>query len=356
MAKSRPPRPDGFAIPGLPHPDDVTGALSRVLQLVATPTENTLADLDVYRRGPLEELFPAPGQIPDVRVERRWRVPGMLSEDIVFRSTHEPLEPRFRERYRAQYVEAHTVYARRIRPAGVRRRGRPRLLYLHGYMQPETALEEVALLSSMAQLLDAEVIQLQPPYHGRRTPRAARWGGELYWTADVVRSIEALRQSLLDARTLLAWLLAQDERPVGVMGLSLGGALTLALTCLEERFAFSIPLIAHMDLAAMTADAPVLGGMRRQLREFGWKKEDFARFVADTGWYGLRPRLPRERILMFAASDDRFFAPEVVEAMWKRWGRPAIHWYPTSHMGFLVQLPGVVAEVRRFIDALPQSA
>lgn len=356
MAKSRPPGWDGFTIPGMPHPDDVTGALAGVLRLLASPTENTLADLDVYRRGPLEELFPAPGPIPDVRVERRWRVPGMVSEDIVFRSTHEPLEPRFGERYRTQYVEAHTVYARRVRPAGVRRRGRPRLLYLHGYMQPETPIEEIALLTSMAQLLDVEVIQMQPPYHGRRTPRGARWGGELYWTADLVRSIEALRQSLLDARTLLGWLLAQDERPVGVMGLSLGGALTAALTCLEERFAFSIPLIAHMDLAAMTADVPVLDGMRRQLRELGWEKEDFARFIADTGWYGLQPRLPRERILLFAASDDRFFAPRVVEAMWQRWGRPAIHWYPTSHMGFLVRLPEVAAIARRFIDALEQSA
>jgi hypothetical protein len=43
---------------------------------------------------------------------------------------------------------------------------------------------------------------------------------------------------------------------------------------------------------------------------------------------------------MFAASDDRFFDPAIVEEMWRRWGRPAIRWYPGSHMGFLVQLPG----------------
>jgi hypothetical protein len=32
---------------------------------------------------------------------------------------------------------------------------------------------------------------------------------------DLVRSFEALRQTLLDARTLLGWLLASDARPVG---------------------------------------------------------------------------------------------------------------------------------------------
>jgi pimeloyl-ACP methyl ester carboxylesterase len=344
-----PPGPwSALKLPALPHPDDATGALSQILQRFAETTPNTLADLDVYRRMPRDALFPAPQGVPAARVTTRWRLPGLVSEDVVFPSLHEPIEPRFRQRYLAEYAETHTVYARRIRPAGAR--GRPRLLYLHGYLQPETYFEEVALLVSMAQILDVEVVQLQPPYHGRRTPRGSRFGGELYWTADVVRSLEALRQNLLDARTLLSWLRAEDPRPVGVMGLSLGGALTLALTCLDERFAFSVPLIAHMDLAAMVADAPVLESMRRELHQFGWGIEEFRQFVTQIGWYDLVPKLPSPRIHLFAASDDRFFAPAVVEEMWRRWGRPSICWYPCSHMGFIAHLPEVIAEVRRFID------
>jgi dienelactone hydrolase len=159
-----------------------------------------------------------------------------------------------------------------------------------------------------------------------------------------------LRQTLFDARTLLHWLLAEEARPVGVTGLSLGGALTLILTCLEDRFAFSIPLIAHMDLAALVADAPVLAKMRRDLRAFGWGPKEFGAFVKSIGWYGLRPQLPAERILMLAASDDRFFDPRLVERMWKRWGKPAIRWYPTSHMGFITYLPEVLRTMREFID------
>jgi hypothetical protein len=33
-----------------PHPDDVTGALSQVLQRFADATPNTLADMDAYRQ------------------------------------------------------------------------------------------------------------------------------------------------------------------------------------------------------------------------------------------------------------------------------------------------------------------
>jgi acetyl esterase/lipase len=333
---------------GIPHPDLVTGALSELLHFGARPVANTLDDLGTYAGRPLDELFPAPQRVPKVSVSARWRLPGLVSEDLVFRSLHVPLEPRFRRRYLQHYREAHHVYARRIRPAAARRR--PRLLYLHGYMQPETYIEEFALLASMALQLNAEVIQMQFPYHGRRTPRGARFSGELYWTADLVRSFEALRQTLLDARTLLSCLLAEDARPVGVAGLSLGGALTLSLTCLEERFAFSVPLIAHMDLGALVADAPVLGKMRRDLRSFGWGKKEFGEFVTSVGWHDLRPKLPVDRIFVIAASDDRFFDPRVVKKMWKRWGEPAIRWYPTSHMGFIPHLPEVLGVMREFID------
>lgn len=333
----------------LPHPDEITGALSRLMRVVAQPVRNTLPQLRVYRGLPAEVLFPAPAGVPEAVVTTRWSLPGVVSEDIVFPSQHEPLEPAFRERYRADYPETHTVYARRIRPTASR--NRPRVLYLHGYLQPETYLEEVALLASMARLLDVEVIQLQPPYHGRRTPRASWLSGELYWTADLVRSMESLRQNLLDARTLLSWLLAENPQPVGVMGLSLGGALTLGLTCLDARFAFSVPLIAHMDLAAMVADAPVLANMREDLHRFGWRLDDFSRFVRDIGWYELAPALPPERIFFVMGSSDLFFDPAVVEDMWRRWGRPPIQWYPCSHMGFLPRLPAVMGKVRRFIDA-----
>ena len=238
--------------------------------------------------------------------------------------------------------------ARRIVPSSGR--DRPRLLYIHGYMQPETPIEELGLLTTMALMLDMEVIQLQPPYHGQRKPRRSRFDGELYWTADVVRSVEALRQTLLDARTLLAWMQAEAPTPVGVAGLSLGGALTAALTCLEPRFAFSAPFIAHMDLGELMADAPVLATMRSDLMRFGWTPRDFGAFFERLGWDQLRPVIPGERIHLFASDDDHFFRPEIVTRMWERWGRPAIQWYPGSHMGFMASLPDAVRRLRGFVD------
>jgi hypothetical protein len=333
-----------------PHPDDVLGVLAGLGQRLAPRPYNTIPDLAVYEGRTLEELFPAPTQLPYVQVRRRWRLLGAVSEDVWFPSLHQPLELGFEERYRARYDRSHTVWARHVKPPGSE--GRPRLLYLHGFMQPETPIEELGLVATLAWRLGVEILQVQPPYHGRRKPRFALLHGDRYWTADLVRSIESLRQSLLDARTALTWLLEQDARPVGVAGLSLGGTLAAALTCLEERFAYSIPMIAHMDLGATLADAPVLETMRRELRRFGWEPEEFGRFMDRIGWNGMLPLLPPERILLLAAADDRFFRPELVRDLWRRWGEPRIEWYPTSHIGFVTRLPRASAVMREFVDGI----
>lgn len=330
------------------HLDVITGFFTEIGQSLFRPVSDTCHLLEAYERQSIEELFPAPDRIPDVKITRRWRLPGVVSEDLVFPSLHVPIEPTFRDRYLQQYQAVHRVYARRIRRSSARHR--PRLLYLHGYMQPETYIEEFLLLANMSRRLNVEIIQMQVPYHGRRTPDTCRFDGEFFCTADLVRSIEALRQSFLDARTLLSFLLAEDPRPVGIVGVSLGGALTCTLTCLEERFAFSVPIIAHMDLARAVADVPVLGRMRRELRSFGWGIERFSKFVDSIGWNTLRPKLSADRILLIAASRDRFFDPHVVKRMWKDWGRPKIRWYPTSHMAFIMRLPEAFGVMRRSID------
>ncbi len=332
--------------------DAAVGALATLVHHARRRPENTRREASVYHDVPLERAFPQPAA-PRVMIKRRRSFGRIARELLIFESSFEPLEPRFRDRYHARrdYRALHTVYARRLRPPGAQQR--PRLVYLHGYMQPETVFEELGLLAVMAKQLRVEVIHVQVPHHGRRRLPGSRLSGELYWTSDLVRSAEALRQTIIDARAVIAWLRAESSaRPIGVAGVSMGGVHALALACLEPQLAFAFPCIAHMDIAAMTADAPVLGAMRRRMREDGWTQESFARGVARTAWSQLELAIPRERMMLFAAERDGFFRPELVRAMWRRFGAPAIRWYPTSHIGFIPRLPAAFVHMRRFIDAL----
>ena len=338
----------------VPHPDDITGMLARLPQLLRSRPLNTLDRLIAYDGKTWEELFPTPTTLPEVRSRRRWKLPGAQSEDLVFDSLYEPIEPSFAHHYHRRRRRIQTVYARRIRPT--RSGGRPRLIYIHGYMQPETLIEEIGLVATMARVLNLEVIQLQPPYHGRRKPRSSAYTGELYWTADVVRSFEALRQTLFDARVLLSVLQSEQSGPVGMTGLSLGGSLTAILTCLEPRLDFSVPIIGHMDMGALLRDAPVLQVMRDDLARLGWTHEEFGAFFSRIGWDELKPLIPADRILLLAARNDHFFSAVDLDAMWRSWGEPEIYWYPTSHMGFIPHLINALGHFRRFVDRLPQAS
>ncbi|MGD8317916.1 MAG: alpha/beta hydrolase family protein [Myxococcales bacterium] len=337
----------------MPHLDDMTGLLVRPLQVLRARPHNTLDRLATYEGLSRGELFPSPDRLPRVRAKSRWSLPGFDNEDLSFASLHDPIEPIFRAHYHERVRRLHTVYARRIRPKEAE--GRPRILYIHGYMQPETVIEEITLLSGMARSMRMEIVHMQPPYHGRRKPRSSPYDGELFWSADVVRSFEAMRQTIFDARTLLSVMLQESSAPVGVMGLSLGGAFAAALACLEPRFAFSVPLIAHMDMGALLKDAPVLSAMRKDLARFGWTPREFGDFFERIGWNALAPEIPIERILLIAASRDHFFDARVLRAMWERWGRPEIRWYPSSHMGFVPHLPSVVGPLREFIERVSPS-
>ena len=264
----------------MPNLDDITGHLAAVPQLLRSKPRDTRSGLDDYRGLSLDALFPTPTELPPVEVKRRWRLPGLRSEDLVFRSQHEPIGSEFKAYYHQRRRRIHTVYARRIRPHQLAP-GRPRLVYVHGYMQPETVLEEIVLLGQLARSLDVEVIQIQPPYHGRRKPRRSPYDGELYWTADLVRSFEALRQTLFDVRTLRAMLAEESAGPIGISGISLGGSISAMLTCFEPGFAFSMPLIAHMDMGALLRDAPVLRPMRKDLARVGYDHRDWGRFFTE---------------------------------------------------------------------------
>jgi len=331
----------------------MAGVLVRPLQLLRSRPRNTLDRLRAYEGVSRAELFPAPDRIPRIRTSKRWSLPGFENEDLSFASLHDPIEPLFNGHYHSRNRRIPTVYAKRIRPKGTS--GRPRLLYIHGYMQPESVFEELGLLSGMARTLDVEIIHLQPPYHGRRKPQRSPYDGERFWTADIVRSFESIRQTVIDARTLLSVMLEESPGPVGVVGLSLGGSFAATLACLEPRFDFSAPLIAHMDMGALLRDAPVLSTMRKDLRRFGWGPGNFGEFFTRVGWDELTPVIPPDRILLLAAEKDRFFDPDVVRMMWRLWGEPEIHWYPTSHMGFIPHMPSAIGHLHRFIDGLSRA-
>jgi dienelactone hydrolase len=330
--------------------DGVASFLGRLVLRRSPPSPNTLAHLGVYRGRTPDELFAAPDALPHVTITTRWRFAGLECRHLSFPSTHDPIVPEFRHRHATDYQLNNRVHVRWLR----HRDDRPRatMVLLHSWMQPDTVLEELTLLPWLARRLGVNVARMQLPYHGRRRPECSRFDGELFWTADLVRTFEAIRQSVIDARALTSWLLANEGGPVGAAGMSLGGMMTLALTALDDRLAFAIPVAAHLDLAGVLADASLLRPMRAELARHGWGPEEVDAYIAAVGMKDLEPRIPRERMLFVAGVHDRLLAAHRTHDLWKRWGEPAIHWYDAGHLGIFTHLRGTVRVMREFLDGL----
>jgi dienelactone hydrolase len=333
--------------------DRVIGGLTHLLHLRAA-RENTVGDLGPYYGAPVEVLFPAPVAPRDL-VRRRTLLPrrgGQVLEVLTWHSQHVPLCPHYRARHAGEYARNQMVSARWVHPrSGPRKRA---LVYVHGWLEPGPWMEEAVLLPRFSEAMDVDVLHVQLPFHGSRNPQSSHFHGEFFWTADLVRSLEAVRQSCIDARTLVEWLRASGYEEVGVTGISLGGSITMVLACVSPTPDYIVPIVSHLQLAEALEDAPILWRMKEDLERFGIDRAQRKAIFDRIGLDRLRPVLPPERQLWIMARDDVYIAAPLVERQWHAWGEPPIEWIPGGHMTFPLSLARIVERTREFHEHLPR--
>jgi pimeloyl-ACP methyl ester carboxylesterase len=309
---------------------------------------NTVGDLGPYLDRTPAQLNPEPPPLEAVRVHESLASRVLHTTTLSWPSTHRILCPRYQLRHDQEYRSNHTVWARWLRPDGVRRRNC--LVYVHGWLEPGSWVEEAFMFPRWTRELDVDVVHVSLPFHGRRNPPGALFSGEYYWTADLVRSVEGIRQALHDVRSAMGWLRRQGYERVGAAGISLGGSLAMLLACLEPTPDYVIPIVAHLQLAEAVEEASILWRMKHDLERWGVHEPERRRIFARLGWGSARPALAPEQQLWVEAREDGHLDPRLVTRQWEEWGRPPIHWIPGGHMTFPLHLPEITEAMRGFLD------
>jgi dienelactone hydrolase len=334
--------------------DHVVGVLSRFLHLRSAEL-NTAPDVGPYLGVPPEVMYPTPVAPRDV-VRRRSLLPragGRVVESVQWHSHHVPICPHYRARHDGEYRCNHRVSGRWMHPRSGPRKAA--LLYVHGWLEPGPWIEEATYLPRLYDALGVDVLHVQLPFHGTRNPKGALFHGEYFLTGDLVRSIEALRQSCIDARTAVAWLRSQGYTQVGVTGISFGGSIAMLLACLDPTPEYIVPVCGHLQLADALEDAPILWRMKADLERFGVDREQRKRIMSELALTSMKPLVPPERQQWIMARDDVYIDAALVTRQWDAWGRPPIDWIPTGHMTFPLSLPRIVERTRQFYSTLPRS-
>ncbi|OLC55298.1 MAG: hypothetical protein AUH92_02450 [Acidobacteria bacterium 13_1_40CM_4_69_4] len=190
------------------------------------------------------------------------------------------------------------------------------------------------------------------PLHFERTPPGA-YSGELVVSADVVLTVEAFRQGVIDLLGAANWLRAEGHRSIGVFGYSLGAYLAGILGALRHDWAFVVLGGGGDSPVSPILDTPLGRNVREDLQACGML--DRARLTR--AWRvispaAFRPRVPKQRILMIAGRYDRIMLPASVRRLWRAWDRPPIHWMNRGHYALLGTNRGLMSRAIPFMKRM----
>lgn len=186
---------------------------------------------------------------------------------------------------------------------------------------------------------------VQMAYYGPRRPAE---GKVRMLSTDIARTLEAVRQTVLDVRVAGAWLASRPEndgKRLGILGTSLGSMVASLCAETEPRFSRTALLLGGGGLVDAFYDHPQAKPYRTAYELLGGRKERVKEMIAPADPITLAHRLKGRDVLMLNASRDEIVPPSATTALWEAAGRPKIRWYDTTHYGAILFFPAMLRVV-----------
>jgi dienelactone hydrolase len=229
-------------------------------------------------------------EVPDLKLEAK--VKGTFAEFLRFTS---PVATR--------YSENNLVNARWF-PA----RGRRAVILL-----PHWNADGVAYVSlcRVLNMLGIAVLRLSMPYHDIRMPAEIR-RADYAVSANIGRTLDAVRQGVVDIRSCLDWLEQQGYSEFGIIGTSLGSCYAFIAAAHEPR----LRVAAFNHASTYVADVVWHGQSTRHIRQGLETEIDLDRLrrmwlaVSPMSYFNQFSRWPRKSLIIYAKYDLTFL-PEL---------------------------------------------
>ena len=294
-----------------------------------------------FRPGPLE-----------LSVPERFRLePAVFSyelESVMTTRRYTVSKLRFPSPIETPDAENNVVHAEYFAPVGIGPK-RPAVIVLH-ILGADFPLSRYMA----ARLADRGVAALfvKLPYYGERRPGGEGQQTKRFLSADIDRSVSAMRQAVCDVRRAAVWLAARpdiDAMRIGVAGISLGGIVSSLAAAVDPAIREGAFLLAGGDLATILWEMPEGAAYRKQWIESGHTKQDLKMLTEPYDPLTYAGRLKGKRLMMLAGKVDEVVPPAATLLLWEAAGRPPIHWCDCGHysaVGYL--LPGIRQTVEFF--------
>ena len=283
-------------------------------------------------------VFQAGTRVPQVR-----HAPDRATDLAeITRYTFPTLHPIERYPYGETNQASGLVYRNRRSP------GAPVAILSHGWAQRDVRAVEVIYVEP---LLKAGYSVAVPwhPFHFERRP-AGTYSGELMVSGDVLLTIEAFRQSVIDLLGLYNWLRDTGDQQIGLMGYSMGGYVAGLAACVRDDLDFAVIAGCDDSVISPILDTGIGVNVREDLSWSGMNE----RHNLERAWGIISPgrlalKTPKDRVLIVSGIWDRLMTRDAVTRLWENWGRPVMSWQEQGHYTLLA-VPGRV--VRRSLPFL----
>lgn len=152
---------------------------------------------------------------------------------------------------------------------------------------------------------------------------------------NIERTLEGIRQTVLDCRCAVAWLASRpevDATRLGLVGTSLGsliGANVAAAEPLLKNVCLVLPAGGLVDAFYDHPKAkPYL-----PLVELLGGKDGLKKVIAPADPLTYAPQLKQKNLLLIAASRDDILPPTAAKRLWEETGKQKIVWFDSTHVG-----------------------
>lgn len=222
--------------------------------------------------------------------------------------------------------------------------GAPTLILLHALMSASDI--GYRRIASRFNTWGWNVLFPHLPYHYSRTPKG-RGTGELAITSDLVRNAEAIRQSVIEIRQLIAWARSRGAERVAVLATSYGAWIaSLALSL--ESLDFAILLQPITDVSWAIFESPASRTMSGLLLRNGVTPDQPRRHAHLSQPDGGSPATNPNRILIIGGRYDRISPSESLQLLTRSWGA-RYREVEQGHFGYAA-MKTALAESEQFVN------
>lgn len=225
----------------------------------------------------------------------------------------------------------------------------PNVIFVHGWRMNSYSKLKNMYHSRMSQL-GWNMYYFPLAYHMECTPPHSLYNGELMISANIDRTVAAARQSIIDLRTLIHSIKLNNDGPIILVGVSLGGWITNLIATLESELNAVVSVFYANRLAYSIWNTIPGRYIKEDLLQNGIDYKALLKHWEITDPSLVLPKIKKDNILLISGKYDQYISLEDADYLWQSWGKPPRKLYNCGHSGIVLQQKRIAEDTITFIQ------